>query len=395
MSGTIVISKSFVDSTTKPGDYRDSKLPGFILRVGKQSKSYIVNSKMKGTKKQVSVSLGKHGVITAKQARELAAEALHQIKQGMNPNEMRRDAAHQRNIVEELTLERVLESYLDAKLHKQSTNYSYKVVIGKHFQDWLKKPITDITPFMVESRHKEISTTHKTGANTAMRYLRALYNYASSSYTDKSGSSIVTSNPVSRLSKLKLWNRDQRRIDYIRDHELKSWFAAVQGLEDSSVADYLILTLMSGLRKMEGLSLRWDCVDLKSRTFAIPETKTHARHELPITEYLLDLFERRLEARESDYVFPGLTIGSHLKDPRNHVQEVARVSGVAFRLHDLRRTFSTLAAHLGISPYIIKRLLNHKLSNDITASYVVSDVESVREAMELVNRKILMLAQID
>lgn len=72
------------------GDYRDSKLPGFILQVVKQSKSYIVNSKMKGTKKKVSVALGKHGVVTAKLARGKAAEVLHLIKQGINPNEARR-----------------------------------------------------------------------------------------------------------------------------------------------------------------------------------------------------------------------------------------------------------------------------------------------------------------
>lgn len=182
---------------------------------------------------------------------------------------------------------------------------------------------------------------------------------------DNDGNPVVQFNPVFRLSKLKLWNRNQRRIDYIKDHEIKAWFSAIQGLEDRSAADYLLLTIMSGLRKGEGLSLKWDFVDFESRTFAIPETKTHARHELTITEFLLELFRSWLAASESGYVFPGLTKGSHMKDPRNHVAEVARKSGVSFRLHDLRRAFSTLAAHLGISPYIIKRLLNHKLNNDI------------------------------
>lgn len=46
---------------------------------------------------------------------------------------------------------------------------------------------------------------------------------------------------------------------------------------------------------------------------------------------------------------------------------VIRESGVTFSLHDLRRTFITVAESLDISAYPVKRLVNHKMSRDVTA----------------------------
>ena len=53
-----------------------------------------------------------------------------------------------------------------------------------------------------------------------------------------------------------------------------------------------------------------------------------------------------------------------------------------FTLHDLRRTFITIAESLDIPAYALKRLLNHKDSNDVTAGYIVSDVNRLREPMQ-------------
>ncbi|RLA10769.1 MAG: integrase, partial [Gammaproteobacteria bacterium] len=69
----------------------------------------------------------------------------------------------------------------------------------------------------------------------------------------------------------------------------------------------------------------------------------------------------------------------------NHNKPMAKVverSGVAFTLHDLRRTFITIAESLDISAYALKRLLNHKMTNDVTAGYIITDVERLREPMQ-------------
>ena len=85
---------------------------------------------------------------------------------------------------------------------------------------------------------------------------------------------------------------------------------------------------------------------------------------------------------KNEQKFCGGPGGGYLKEPRNAVSRVSDISGVPFTLHDLRRTFITIAESLDIPAYALKRLLNHKDPNDVTAGYIVSDVERLREPMQ-------------
>jgi integrase len=69
-------------------------------------------------------------------------------------------------------------------------------------------------------------------------------------------------------------------------------------------------------------------------------------------------------------------------------------SGVDFSIHDLRRTFITVAESLDISVYTFKRLVNHKIgeSKDVTAGYIGIDIERMRKATQKVTNEILKQA---
>ena len=72
---------------------------------------------------------------------------------------------------------------------------------------------------------------------------------------------------------------------------------------------------------------------------------------------------------------------------QDHVIELA-----PWVLHDLRRTFITIAESLDIPAYSLKRLLNHKMRNDITAGYIITDVERLRRPMQQITDYILKAA---
>jgi integrase len=72
--------------------------------------------------------------------------------------------------------------------------------------------------------------------------------------------------------------------------------------------------------------------------------------------------------------------------------KVIKESGISFTIHDLRRTFLTVAESLDISAYAVKRLANHKMSNDITAGYIVADVERLRQPMQKITDYLLKCA---
>ncbi len=81
-------------------------------------------------------------------------------------------------------------------------------------------------------------------------------------------------------------------------------------------------------------------------------------------------------------VFPADSKTGYINDPKKAVLKVVELSGVPFTLHDLRRTFATIAEGLDLPAYALKRLLNHKMNNDVTAGYIMRDVERLRKPMQ-------------
>jgi integrase len=189
----------------------------------------------------------------------------------------------------------------------------------------------------------------------------------------------------------------ERRKTVIKAYQLPAWFAAVNDLDSGTVRDFLLLSLFTGLRKGEAARLTWDRVDLTDRTLIVADTKNHDDHVLPLPTYLLELLTRRKGKADalperSRYVFPGEGKTGYLIEPRKQIAHVIARSGVTFTPHDLRRTFITLAESLDIPAYALKRLLNHRMSGDVTSGYIVADVERLRRPMQQIEDFILKAA---
>lgn len=122
---------------------------------------------------------------------------------------------------------------------------------------------------------------------------------------------------------------------------------------------------------LEAASLKWDQIDLKAKTLKIKDTKNHQAHVLPLSGFLYNLLLSRFAVADSDFVFPSNSKTGYIIEPRKVMEKVITNSGVTFTLHDLRRTFITIAESLDIPAYALKRLMNH----DLTADYIVMDVE--------------------
>lgn len=152
---------------------------------------------------------------------------------------------------------------------------------------------------------------------------------------------------------------------------------------------YLLFLLFTGLRRQEAATLKWSDIDLKDRTFTLKNTKNREPLTLPLSDFIYYLLESRKIDSESEYVFAGDGKAGYLIEPRRQVQRVIQMSGVSFTLHDLRRTYITIAESIDISAYALKRLVNHKMTNDVTAGYIVSDVERLRKPMEQISARLL------
>jgi integrase len=160
------------------------------------------------------------------------------------------------------------------------------------------------------------------------------------------------------------------------------------------VSDYLLFLLLTGMRREEAARLVWDDVDLRARTVTIRDTKNGEDHTLPLSDFLVELLARRKTEATNGYVFPGEGKTGHIVEPRRQMEKVTKASSVAFTLHDLRRTFITIAESLDISAYALKRLLNHKMRNDVTAGYIITDVERLRKPMQQITDFILKCVEV-
>lgn len=383
------ITKSFVDKIILPlvtadgktaqSFYRDSDISGFGLRVTSGgAKSFIVEKRIFGKVKRIT--LGRYGNITVEQARKEAMKFLGSVATGHDPV-----AEKKAKNIKRITLNEAFEDYLKTRSElRPATVKDYKQVLKTGFQDWKCKALIDITKDMVELRHHDLGKRSKARANNAMRVLRAVFNHAKAKYDDAQGNPVIVVNPVDRLGQIRAWYKIERKTTLIKPHQLADWYQATMQLNRQTTCDYLHLVLFTGLRRSEASRMTWGDVDFKARTFDIPETKNHQVHTLPLSDFLYDLLKRRFNERTSNYVFPSDTERGYLFNPKTAVKRVADLSGVSFTLHDLRRTFITIAESLDIPAYALKRLLNHKDSNDVTAGYIVSDVSRLRVPMQLI-----------
>jgi integrase len=372
---------------------RDTRLSGFALRITSAgAKAFIVEARIKhGRTRRVTVA--RCEVMSVQDARREARKILGNFAAGGDPV-TEREAEQCRRV----TLAEAFEEYIKARHDlKASTLADYREAMSTSFADWQKKPLLAITEAMVARRHAERGKDSPSRANHAMRLLRAVINFAMGRYRDAEGKPIIMENPVKRLSRERSWFRVDRRRTVIKSYQFGPWFAAVNGLKAlksnadvDSIRDYLLFLAFTGLRKEEAAGLTWAAVDFQDRTFTVLDTKNRDPHTLPFSDFLAELLERRraTAAPQAALVFTGRH--GRIVNVVHWIERITEESGVPFTLHDLRRTFITTAESLDISAYALKRLLNHRAAqSDVTAGYIVHDVERLRRPMQMITDKLL------
>ena len=391
-SEKISLTKTVIEATPAPSSGRvflhDKNIPGLAVQITPTgSRSFQLIKKVRG--KVVRVTLGRYPAMTVEQAKKAAQRALADMVTGTNPNTVKK-----KERARGMTLKEVAEDYLATRELKPSTQKDIDRCLSETFADWLKKPMTEITADMVMSRHRKRMDQSKARANTAMRWLRALWNHARARYRDDQGQPILGENPVRVLTERKQWARVQRKQTMIPHHQLAPWWTAVQSIEDTYRRDFFTTLLLTGLRKSEAQGLRWGDVDLVAMTLKFRGTKNHNDHTLPMGRWLFDRFKAMHQARTegAEFVFASGAepITDHLC--RHARDQVCQAVGIHFTPHDLRRTFATIAESLDISQLTIKRLLNHVTTSEVTGGYIVFTTDRLRDPMQRIEDFILKSA---
>ena len=363
----------------------DTELRGFgLLLSGKTaSRTFIVQRDIGGRTRRVTI--GATTEISVAKAREEARDVIHSMRKGVDPK-LKTSIS---------TLRQALDSYLQAQSNlRLRSAVEYRRVVERHLEPWLDRPLHEITPDMVEDRHREIAAlvgkagryNGKATANGAMRALRVLWNHAGKR----------TQLPANPVKLGRSWFDVPRRTRLIRADELPAFYAALMALPNPVQRDYLLLLLFTGLRRREAAGLRWADIDLAGRIIRVPaaSTKTGEKLDLPMSTFVRDLLVARRAIGNGEFVFPADGESGHIEEPKYPLGLVAAATGIKISAHDLRRTYITVAESSDISPIALKALVNHSLGDDVTSGYIVMTVDRLREPAQKVCDRMVELCQI-
>lgn len=399
----VKLTKNNIDAIKTPGIYPDTELKGYRLRVAENGlKSYQLVGKVKGSGQTVFCTIGRHGdPWTPDKARAEAGRLRLLLKQGTNPNDQREQAKRElaerkaaeaaKQAVNDLTVGAAFEEFLTTKKQKESTVTVYRYVFGKHFEEWLDRPLVSITQDDVLNRYDKIAAESKSSAAHAMRIFRAVFHTAQIKHSEQIPE-LVKLNPVKLLTHAsKGWNKVEARETYIHDDDLPAWFMGVSSLSNTTARDYLMVCILTGMRKSEVCRLQWDeNIDLTKKVITLTETKSGKRHSLAMSDYLYELFQRRWNERDSKWVFSGKSKAGHFSDPEKPIKEALEVAEIStFASHDLRRTFATAADGLGYDVDRIQRFLNQAPKTIAERHYIQRVVERTRLPMQRINDYLL------
>jgi integrase len=217
-----------------------------------------------------------------------------------------------------------------------------------------------------------------------MAYLRAIFQYAIDGHKDEEGRSLITHNPVDVLKDKKMLVTSKPKKGCVPLDKIGEWWSAIQDLRNNpeleyvsnSASDLIAVIALTGLRLGEARSIMWSQLDLDECSLKLQDTKNRTDVILPLSDLAVDILKSR-RGNKSKYVFPARYGNGHLKDCRAQREQLTETMGVAFTNHDLRRTFSAVAAEVNVELWRTKALMNHKQRQDVTLHHY-KDLSDVR-----------------
>lgn len=349
---------------------RDAELKGFFVRIGKRTKTYMVQGEhwRDGFREfAVQKKLGEFGNVSVRDARVKAKEALVGFTRGERPGMPVKVV--QGAITLRAAWERYRDSHMTRRGRAERTVENYRDYMERHLAEWLDQPLAKfgLRPDLLIERHERL--TSRNGpyvANSVMKAFRAIYNHALRGNRDLPGY-----NPALAID----WNPEYRRDTGMGPEDLDGWFAELVAIDKPLRREFHLLTLLTGSRPTALKTIRIEHIDFKRRVLHIPKPKGGAdkAFDVPMSHAIIKCLIRAIRiAREMHpvqsfyWLFPADSASGHMVESKEDRAVLSKWG------NDLRQTYRTLAQVAEISELDIHLLMNHSLRG-VNAGYITRD----------------------
>jgi integrase len=289
-------------------------------------------------------------------ARTEAAELRRRIDQGADPLGELQDERNAETVAD--LADRFLTEHGTRLRPKSLADYRRTIahdvlpMLGRH-------KVKAVTFADIDRLHRRISETAPYQANRTLAVVSKMFSMAVRWH-------MRADNPCRGIER----NQEPGRERYLTGDELARLLTALDKHRDRRVAAIFKLLLLSGSRRGEVLSMRWEDVDLGAGTWRKPShrTKQKEQHVIPLSAPARAVLAKLAADKDpSGFVFPAGRGASGpmrtVEKPWRTICEAARLFGI--RVHDLRHSYASQLASAGVGLHVIGGLLGHKKPSTI------------------------------
>jgi integrase len=383
MENKINFTKAIIDALPIPelgkrDTYHDAKTTGLQLRITSTGiKSFSVYRRIKGGNPE-RITLGRYPDMTIEQARRKATEINLDIAEGKNPAEVKR--GHKA----ELIFSELFAEYLERHSKpKKKTWFEDQAQFRLYLEKPLgKKKLSTIDRKSIAHIHSSITKAgYAPTANRVKALLSSVFGWAISA-------GLCESNPVIGVKS----NKENQRDRFLQSDELPRFFKALAEEPNSTIRDYILISLLTGARRSNVLAMRWQDINFERAEWRIPMTKNGTPQTVALSPEAIEILHCRKPSDKATFVFPGSGKSGHLEEPKKGWKRILERAGIDnLRIHDLRRTLGSWQAKTGASLAIIGKSLNHKNQNT-TAIYARLDLDPIRDSVNKATSAMLSAA---
>jgi integrase len=371
---------------TREKHYRDPALPGLYIRLLNTGvASWSVQWKRLGRQKKIT--LGDVLVLDRQDAIKAAKDLLAKVQlRTLDPHEAKRE----RMRANKVTFATVIPLFLEHKIRQGdlrpgTVKYWKRDLTGYYFQPLHNLPIDEITSDQIQTRIDYIAIqSGNAPAEHCVMIMRVFFKWAR-----KTGKLPADHrNPMDNVQAPKT-NGPRDRV--LEDDEIRliwksseAWEAEVihaQQIKASTgkwprsggipITDFsraTMLLFLTGCRAQEIGDLRWGEINLDDGELIIPATRTKNAEELcvPLADWAVKILHRIKQEQQpdKDHVFGHTNRGGQFLSNINQKikKRIAKAGGAPLKhwtIHDIRRTFRTKMAQLGVPADVAEALVGH------------------------------------